>query len=138
MFRPVIEDLNPKSVGQRGGEKVTVTGSGFPGASRVFFRDHTYPNRPVQDVRDFKVNDYWHITFTSPEIRERGDYDVYIVVEGKESTTPLVDAYVSDGDALANTGTGGLTRVTVPSDANKIHVGMMSMAQKEEMLRIWG
>ncbi|GAA5086914.1 IPT/TIG domain-containing protein [Nocardia iowensis] len=123
MFTAVIKGLYPAMVQESGGEKVTVTGFGFTGASRVFFRNHHYPKRPEHDVQDYTVDDDWHITLTTPKTPDRGPYDVYVVVDNQESTTPLVETTASDGDSMRNTGTGGITRVTVPSAANQIHVG---------------
>ncbi|MFE3753365.1 IPT/TIG domain-containing protein [Nocardia tengchongensis] len=118
MRQPVITKVSPFHVGNTGGTQVTVTGSGFTGASRVYFQNL---NGKEFDVQQFTVNSDTSITLISPATTGRSTHQVFVVVGGVDSTVPQVGAMVSDGNSLSSTGTGGGTWVSVPGRDNEVH-----------------
>ncbi|MFE2960481.1 IPT/TIG domain-containing protein [Nocardia tengchongensis] len=117
MRQPVITKVSPFHVGNTGGTQVTVTGSGFTGASRVYFQNLNGKEFDAQ----FNVDNDKQITLISPATPGRSTHQVFVVVGGVDSTVPQVPGAVSDGDSLASPGTGGLTWVSVPSRDNEVH-----------------
>jgi hypothetical protein len=116
----VITGLSPGEAKQWGGTEITVTGSGFTGASELYFRDM---NGKRYDVVDYTVNSDSQITLTSPATGGRiGRFDLYVIVGGRAATNPLENTTVWDGDRLSATGTAGGSVVKAQNNANRIWV----------------
>src|SRR5262249_44739910 len=80
---PVVSSVSPASGPNGGGSSVTITGSGFTGATKVVFR--TTP------AAGFTVNSDTKITATSPALAS-GSYQIRVTTPG--GTSPAVPADV--------------------------------------------
>lgn len=113
---PVITNLSPPGASPAGGQELTITGSGFTGATRVYFRDQ---NRKETNAKTFRVISDTKITATTPAV-DAGTHHVYVVAGGSTSTTPSTTVIAPDGDGMAATGTFGVNVTSAPSDANRL------------------
>ncbi|MFC9344233.1 IPT/TIG domain-containing protein [Streptomyces sp. NPDC057020] len=118
---PVVTKVSLLLALRAGGQEIVITGSGFAGATRVYFRDQ---NRNETDAKTFRVNSDSQITATTPAVKDDGVHHVYVTVGGSTSTTPSKPALAPDGDGLAATGTFGVNVTSAPSDANQLRFVM--------------
>ncbi|GHJ49267.1 hypothetical protein Cs7R123_66090 [Catellatospora sp. TT07R-123] len=132
---PSVTGLSCGTFYRSGGNEVTVEGSGFKGASRVYFRDQ---NSKEYDAQSFKVVSDNRLTAVAPRVNVLGTFHIYVVANGQRSTTPEVDVLVPDGDSMAATGTYGVTAATEPGQHNRItsvyEPGSLSEFEKRDVL----
>ncbi|MDI1462229.1 IPT/TIG domain-containing protein [Catellatospora sp. KI3] len=114
---PTVTGLSCGEFYRSGGNEVTVEGSGFKGASRVYFRDQ---NLKEYDAQSFKVISDSRLTLIAPKVSDLGTFHIYVIANGQKSTTPETTVTVPDGDTMAATGTFGVTNTTTAGNHNKI------------------
>ncbi|MCP2276186.1 hypothetical protein SAMN04244553_1007 [Nocardia amikacinitolerans] len=114
---PLITGMDPREAKMWGGTRITVYGSGFTGAGPLYLKDL---NGKRFDVVDYTVDSDSQITLVSPATGQTGIHDLYVVVNAKVATNPLVDQMVWDGDRLSSTGTTGGTIVKAQNNANRL------------------
>ena len=107
---PTVTALAPASGPLAGGTQVTITGSGFTGASAVDFG--TTP------ATSFTVNSDASITATSPAAAGVGPLDVTVTTPGGTSATGAADRY-----SYTYPFGGFLAPVAAPPTENMVHAG---------------
>ncbi|HVU26032.1 MAG TPA: cadherin-like beta sandwich domain-containing protein [Opitutus sp.] len=90
---PVVSSVSPASGPLAGGTTVTITGSGFTGATAVTFG--------ATDASDFTVDSDTQITVTAPA-GTLGAVDVTVTTAGGTSATSAADKYTYVGSNNAN------------------------------------
>ncbi len=88
---PVILSISPTSGSTCGGTKVTITGSGFTGATSVSFGSYK------AKATDFTVDSDTQITVGSPPANSSGKVDVTVTTPGGTSATSSADLFSYDG-----------------------------------------
>ncbi|WP_406229488.1 IPT/TIG domain-containing protein [Nocardia sp. NBC_01009] len=125
-----VTSISPSSAKYTGGEQVVVSGSGFTGATEVYFEDANYRKHPAQ----FTVNSDAQITVTCPAMERARKTHLFVIVGGKESTIRQVPSLQPDGDGLSSTGTQGVNWSTGPSRDNEFHFTWRTREEDEAYL----
>ncbi|MFC8529268.1 IPT/TIG domain-containing protein [Nocardia sp. NPDC057227] len=93
-----VTGISPKSAKYTGGEQVVVSGSGFTGATRVFFED---VNSKAYDAQ-FTVDSDSRITVTTPAMERDRKTHLFVIVGGQESNVAQVRVEDPDGQGIIN------------------------------------
>ncbi|MRH93431.1 hypothetical protein GFY24_39515 [Nocardia sp. SYP-A9097] len=125
-----VTSISPNRAKYTGGEQVVVSGSGFTGATEVFFEDVNFRKYPAQ----FTVNSDTQITVTCPAMDRDRKTHLFVIVGGQESTIRQVPSLESDGDGLSSAGTGGVNWSTTPSRDNEFHFTQHTPAEANALL----
>ena len=107
---PAVTAVSPTSGPLAGGTSVTLTGSGFTGATAVNFGS--------TPASSFTVTSDSQITATSPAATGFGPVDVTVTTPGGTSTTSAADQYT-----YVYAFTGWLSPVDNPPTFNQVHAG---------------
>jgi N-acetylneuraminic acid mutarotase len=107
---PAVTAVSPASGPLAGGTSVTITGSGFTGATAVNFGS--------TPASSFTVTSDSQITATSPAATGFGPVDVTVTTPGGTSTTSGADQY-----SYIYAFTGYLSPVENPPTVNQVHAG---------------
>jgi hypothetical protein len=106
----VVARVWPASILSDGGTEIKVDGSGFTGASKVYFRD---PNGNEYPLKSFTVVNDGLITGVTPNVNGVGARDLFVVVNGKDSTRESMTVSKNDGS-------GGITPTTIEDYAHRV------------------
>lgn len=106
----VVTRVWPAEILSDGGTDISVDGSGFTGASKVYFRD---PNGTEYPLKSFTIVNDGLITGVTPNVNGRGDRDLFVVVNGKDSMRESMTINKNDGS-------GGVTPTSIEDYAHRV------------------
>jgi hypothetical protein len=114
-----ITEVSPKKLVNTGGETITIKGSGFKKATRVYIVD---PNYNEISMQKYTIDSDTQITAVSPKLNYVNYSYIYVNADGKPSTTPLVKRRVPDGDEMKAADTIGMNWEWLQSSVNRLNI----------------